>query len=276
MRPFAVHVAARFERRSREMDTPYLRLALFLDPRFKLAVKTAENYSGELQRLAVSIAKRRGYSFTQCINLRTQLLQYQAGVDSVWTTALQGLTASTSPVTFWSALRCRDGFKELATLALVLHSIPPHAAGPERLFSAMGWFEGGRRACLAVDTNAKLATIKMHVDQQQRKHGTERERHAPEGDLELDLDDATAEEVEELARIAEQSGWQHASLPQVTRMSYAELLFGAWDGFDMRAACLTAPAEPVVATENAEFVAGGDGDGFSVDDVLNADFVTST
>ena len=47
-RLFAIHVAAWFDRRSREMDTIYLRLALFLDARFKSCVKTVANYWREL------------------------------------------------------------------------------------------------------------------------------------------------------------------------------------------------------------------------------------
>jgi hypothetical protein len=49
MRDFAIHVAAWFDYRSREMDSIYLRLALFLDARFKGCVKSVANYYGSLQ-----------------------------------------------------------------------------------------------------------------------------------------------------------------------------------------------------------------------------------
>lgn len=191
-------------------------------------------------------------------------------MDGLWPEVLHPskLTATTSPAAFWQPLRHRVG--EVADLAFVLHSIPPHAAAPERLFSTMGWFEEGRRTCLGVSTNAKLATIKMHVDQQQAKPRTERARHSPEGDLALDLDDATAEEVdEELARIADKSGWVQAPLPQVTRQSFSSLLFEAWDGFDMRAACLDLRDPIVGATQSeAAFVPAGDGEDFDIEEVL--------
>ncbi len=54
-REFAIHAAARFSRRSQEMDTPYLRLALLLDPRFKTAIDTSKHYFGEILRLVRAV-----------------------------------------------------------------------------------------------------------------------------------------------------------------------------------------------------------------------------
>lgn len=50
-RPFALHVAAAFNIRSKEMDTLYLRLALFLDARFKTCVSTVDKKWDEILKL---------------------------------------------------------------------------------------------------------------------------------------------------------------------------------------------------------------------------------
>jgi hypothetical protein len=117
---------------------------------------------------ALNIARARGYSMEQCVALRDQLVAYNAGVGGVWVAAFKpsNLTPATSPTAFWQPLRAHAA--ELAELALVMHSIVPHSASSERVFSAMGWFQSSRRGCLAVSTTAKLTTIKMHVAQQRR------------------------------------------------------------------------------------------------------------
>jgi hypothetical protein len=46
----------------------------------------------------------------------------------------------------------------LAEMAGVLLDVVPHAAGPERVFSQMGWYEG------PTDTTAKKVSIKLHYD----------------------------------------------------------------------------------------------------------------
>ena len=202
--PFARHVAEVFNVRSKEMDTPYLRLALLLDPRFKDAVNSADKFP-ELLRLvskahvlarpmynghssecvpqtlplvavpkhslhfstqALEIGKKRGYTKEQNLVLKDQLHSYKAGVVQPWSVALRQVTPKTVPAEFWVPLRGHA--RELVELALVLNSIVPHAAGVERMFSAMGWFQSGRRVNLGVGTTAKLTALKIHVDNQRK------------------------------------------------------------------------------------------------------------
>lgn len=246
MRGFALHAAKAFNTRSKEMDTPYLRLALFLDARFKTCVKTTGEHWQELQTLAIDIARRRSYTLEQGRALSHQLHAYNTGLAGVWPEVLQSpsLNIATSPVEFWTPMRER--VPELAELALAIHAIVPHAASAERLFSALGWFQGGRRASLRVDTAAKLAAIKMAVDQRRAKPGLPKAAHTPENsNLTVQLSESDEEATPEELNSALDALWDEVQamdpageeLPP-DGISFTELLMGAWDGFDMRQAAV--------------------------------------
>jgi hypothetical protein len=66
--------------------------------------------------------------------------------------------------TWWSTVAKNPSAAVLAELAGVLLDVVPHAAGPERVFSQMGWFEGSTSSSLATSTTAKKVAIKMHYD----------------------------------------------------------------------------------------------------------------
>ena len=65
---------------------------------------------------------------------------------------------------WWSTVAKNPSAAVLAELAGVLLDVVPHAAGPERVFSQMGWFEGSTSSSLATSTTAKKVAIKMHYD----------------------------------------------------------------------------------------------------------------
>ncbi len=132
-------------------------------------VLTTTNFSASWPRQAVDIARRRGYTKEQCTELRDQFVAYNAGVDGVWPKVLQPgmVTATTKPDAFWRGLQRR--VPELAALALVILAIVPHASSPECVFSALGWFQGGRRCNLSVGSVAQMTTIKMHLDALHKK-----------------------------------------------------------------------------------------------------------
>lgn len=101
-----------------------------------------------------------------------------------------------------------------------------------------------------------------------------RKEHAlEEGDLALDLDDATADEVDELlSSWADKHGLQAVASTQrqATGRSFTETLMGAWDGFDMRAACQPACSQ---ATDAAPaFRPAGGATDLSIDDIMNMAF----
>lgn len=52
----------------------------------------------------------------------------------------------------------------LAEMAGVLLDVVPHAAGPERVFSQMGWYEGSTSSRMNTDTTGKKVAIKLHYD----------------------------------------------------------------------------------------------------------------
>lgn len=108
----------------------------------------------------------RGKTEPEVEQLCQQLMRYRAGINP-FNQARGG--AAFNVRDWWLAVGASRACNELVHLALVLHDIVPHAAAPERTFSLMGWYESGNRHGLGIQTNAMMAAIKQHYQQQQVK-----------------------------------------------------------------------------------------------------------
>ena len=50
-----------------------------------------------------------------------------------------------NPINWWTSLELKKGEDPIRKLALKIHTIVPHNANCERIFSVLGWFIGKRR-----------------------------------------------------------------------------------------------------------------------------------
>lgn len=155
--------------RAKQQDTELSRLALFLDPRFRQAARrgaSAEappNFNGRLSVYAAS----QGCDELQIEGVLGQLSQYGQGVAPFNQAIASGISINGefSAAAWWAAVADSNAWaKPLAELAIALHEVVPHAAAPERAFSTMGWYAGGKATRLAVETNKQKAAVKMHYD----------------------------------------------------------------------------------------------------------------
>lgn len=65
---------------------------------------------------------------------------------------------------WWTTIEKDEDAVFVAELAGMLLDVVPHAAGPERVFSLMGWYEGSTSNSMAPSTTAKNVAIKLHYD----------------------------------------------------------------------------------------------------------------
>ena len=69
---------------------------------------------------------------------------------------------------WWGQIR--TGVTEPAyLLAVIILDMVPHAAGPERIFSYMGWFKSKLRNGLKPETVAGMVQIKQYCSQHEEK-----------------------------------------------------------------------------------------------------------
>jgi hypothetical protein len=152
--------------RAKEQDTVLMRLALFLDPRFRQAASNSSSNGMHdfITRLS-EYAASQGWDQGRINGVLGQLSQYGLGQPPFDQPCASGTTSSGfSASMWWLTLRTHAAAADLAELALVLLEVVPHAATPERVFSTMGWYEGGKATRLSVGTNAQKTAIKMHYD----------------------------------------------------------------------------------------------------------------
>ena len=161
---FREHAAQAFHRRCKEVDIPIIKLAMFLDPRFKTAAvfnpdpKHPSSFA-QLKAYGASILQRRGYSRDDVVHLCGQMDQYLAGVGSFSNPVCGPIRQ------WWEAAGAAAKAPQLMALAVLLVDIVPHAAAPERLLSMLGWYNSPRRNNLGVGTAEMMSTIRTYYQQ---------------------------------------------------------------------------------------------------------------
>ena len=71
----------------------------------------------------------------------------------------------------WRRAVRQESVQQICLLAAILFSIVPHAAGPERMFSFMGWYKSKLRASMHVTTLAQMTQIKQYHVQSMNADG---------------------------------------------------------------------------------------------------------
>lgn len=90
--------------------------------------------------------------------LVTELTAYSLGMDPFNPSYMP--SASMSVKQWWLSLNTPSQANAIVTLAVLLYSIVPHAAGNERDFSIMKWLNPPRRACQSVPTLKRLTRVR--------------------------------------------------------------------------------------------------------------------
>ncbi|KAL0056560.1 hypothetical protein AAF712_016834, partial [Marasmius tenuissimus] len=194
---FLEHLRTVFDKRFRLIATPIHKLALFLHPLCrKLVVSSHTSFMlGDLKSTALSLVRKWNWSRAEAIQLRDDIdLYYQ--IKEPFT----GGTADS--LEWWKSLPINSKVHPIKSLAIVLHSITPHAAEIERLFSSLNGIQSPCRNNLSVDNFEKLAKLRNHYSAKlwedkraagqstHRKHSHMHAKDGPAMDVELvnDLD----------------------------------------------------------------------------------------
>ncbi|KAH9910897.1 uncharacterized protein BXZ73DRAFT_57504 [Epithele typhae] len=153
------HAKIVFNRRFHEMDTNYHGLALYLHPMCRrLAISQAANGRtfDQMELTAVTIAKKWKWNKAKAKALQADLAAYHRGEKP-----FDG--GERDALTWWRNSRI-DGQKHpLKVLAITLHTIVPHAAEIEKVFSGLGCTQSARRCRLNVETFEKLGKIRTNL-----------------------------------------------------------------------------------------------------------------
>ncbi|CAN0346568.1 unnamed protein product, partial [Phaeothamnion confervicola] len=97
-----------------------------------------------------------------------QLVSYRSGTG-IFQSAVVGssLVSRDSKLAWWAeAAAAAAGGDLIATLAITLLRVVPHAAAPERLFSVLKWIQSDRRNRMSVQALSAIATIRCHLQRQ--------------------------------------------------------------------------------------------------------------
>jgi hypothetical protein len=108
---------------------------------------------------ALHLGVKLGWNKSQGARLSDQFKTYKASEEPFNSPA--DVELESFDLAGWWRLRAGQKNDELVQIGRLLADIVPHAAGPERLFSMMGWIHSNRRNSLHSDTVKCLATIKM-------------------------------------------------------------------------------------------------------------------
>jgi hAT family C-terminal dimerisation region len=159
---FKQHAFYVFNKRWAEGDLPIIRLALFLDPRYR-AVSTSRN---QLQSLIDAAARH----WQKCSHSQDEEAALCNQIRAYYARARPFDIPHGGPgfdVRNWWASITDDAATQLRALATKLFSIVPHGASVERLFSLLAWYHTDTRNSLKSSTVEAMAAIKLHHQQRQ-------------------------------------------------------------------------------------------------------------
>lgn len=240
---------------------------------------------------AVGLWQKRGHNSGECRQLMASLQQYAVGSAPYDMPTPHPLDVRA----WWGSVRSQDN-AAIVGLAQLLLDVVPHAADPERVFSAMGWFQSARRNRMGQEMLTMMTAVKQHHDQQRKPKQQQKETRAVEGDVvwvtseaalaaaesalsigggpaaaaddELDLVTATPEELERvlLQLYAAEAEQQVAD----GHMSYTELLTTAWPGIDIMSPQLdpSCDGNHQLRTPMARTLGDGSGTDFNVQQLV--------
>lgn len=159
---FQQHIIWAFSTRAKQQDQVLCHLALFLDPRYRqAALSSSSNIMASFVQESAQFGYLQGWDQEKINQLLSQLSNYSRYLAPF---NLPASGTGFSCQTWWSTVGQNADGAVLAEMAGVLLDVVPHAAGPERVFSQMGWYEGSTSTRMTTDTTAKKVSIKLHYD----------------------------------------------------------------------------------------------------------------
>lgn len=156
---FFYHVRQVFNRRFYAMDTEHHSLALFLHPltrRLALSQAASGRSFETMLMVALKIVKQWRWSEQRAALLVEDMKAYHQCKGPFSSSQANALE-------WWESLTISSRDHPLKALAVILHSIVPHAAEVERLFSALGMVQTARRAGLDVNTFEALGKMRSYL-----------------------------------------------------------------------------------------------------------------
>jgi hypothetical protein len=159
---FRTHIIWAFSTRAKQQDQLLCRLALFLDPRYRqAALSSSSNAMASFVQESARLGYLQGWDEEKINQLLLQLSSYSSYHAPF---QLPASGAGFSCRMWWSIVGLNADGAVLAEMAGVLQDVVPHAAGPERAFSQMGWYEGSTSSRMTTEKTAKKVSIKLHHD----------------------------------------------------------------------------------------------------------------
>ncbi|CAG8446723.1 5495_t:CDS:2 [Dentiscutata heterogama] len=125
-----------------EFDTDLYLLSFFLHPAYRGNFLEPGIYKKHVQKKALEIWKQLGGGDISADFLKAQMNLYKNKKHPFD----DEFVASVDTVTnWWMSIDLKNNEEHIKRLAMKLHSISPHNAACERLFSILGWYFGKRR-----------------------------------------------------------------------------------------------------------------------------------
>ncbi|KAH7905944.1 hypothetical protein BJ138DRAFT_1225824 [Hygrophoropsis aurantiaca] len=192
------HAKSVFNRRFHAMDTSVHSLALFLHPMCrKLAISQVANGRSFqfMVQTALSIAQQWRWNEDEAKKLVYDLKEYQKCAGP-----FNGGQANA--LEWWECLSVTAKQCPLKAMAIIIHSIVPHAAEVERYFSGLGGTQSVKRCNLSVETFESLSKLRSnysyHLYQMDRAAGksTHRKHGHMHTQLEPGIDISVATDLE--------------------------------------------------------------------------------
>ncbi|KIK75079.1 hypothetical protein PAXRUDRAFT_173872, partial [Paxillus rubicundulus Ve08.2h10] len=152
---FWLHAKQVFNRRFHAMNTDHHTLTLFLHPMCqKLAISQAVNGCNFefMVKTALSIAKQWRWVEVEAKSLVYNLKEYQK-CTGVFT------GGQANALDWWECLPITATQCPLKAMAIILHSVVPHAADVERYFSGLGGTQSAKWCNLTVETFEALSKL---------------------------------------------------------------------------------------------------------------------
>ncbi|KAF6759090.1 ribonuclease H-like domain-containing protein [Ephemerocybe angulata] len=163
---FSNHARVVYNRRFYQMDTEKHYLALFLHPLCrKLAISdAARGHSFEdMKKAALGIAKQWRWSSAEAKLLIEDLRAYQANRAPFAGGARDALS-------WWEQLPIDAKAHPLKKMAIILHSVVPHTAELERLFSQLSGTQSPKRCNFTVEMFETLGKLRGHYSAKLWQH----------------------------------------------------------------------------------------------------------
>jgi Protein of unknown function (DUF 659)/hAT family C-terminal dimerisation region len=240
---------------SKRFNHPVYFVALFLNPEWQ-AMAISRKYNVEsITREVLILAKNFGFSKNQCIQLKSDIIDYIALVQ------VSGQWNDIDPWSWWNQ---QSKCQQLRLLALKVLSVRPHTAAVERLFSSLGLAKTKSRNRLNVEKMKMIAIIRTRIRvQEERKRSArsfpsnqratnllEEEEESQTIDEEMDIE---VEPIE--VEVESGSDGQDITFSEEDKTLVNEL-------FDISTYCLAQPRNPRQEEEE------GDESDFSINDIL--------